>query len=82
MQYDFELKKVIQIIKEKKAKKVLLQLGDGVKPQGTDIVNQLRSETDAEIILWLETCYGVCDVPKTDCDLVIQFGHNKLQPIF
>lgn len=82
MEYDLELEKVVKIIKEKNAKTVLIQLADGLKPRGTEIVKYLEHNTNATIFLWLETCYGVCDVPNVQMDLVVQFGHNELQPQF
>jgi diphthamide biosynthesis enzyme Dph1/Dph2-like protein len=82
IEYDLELERVATLINEKKAKTVLVQLGDGLKPQGTAIVDRLEKETEATIFLWLDSCFGVCDVPRTELDLVVQFGHNELQPMF
>lgn len=82
MEYDLELEKVAETIKAKNAKTVLIQLGDGLKPKGTEIVDYLQKKTNATILLWLDTCYGVCDVPKADVDLIVQFGHNELPPTF
>lgn len=82
MEYDLELEKVVEQIKESKAKTVLIQLGDGLKPKGTEIIDFLEKKTDAQIFLWLDTCYGVCDVPDAKVDLVVQFGHNELPPMF
>ena len=36
-EYDLELKRVASEIKKQKAKKVLIQLPDGLKPQATEI---------------------------------------------
>ncbi len=82
MQYNLELEKVAKEIKDNQAKTVLIQLADGLKPQGTKIVDFLKDKTNAEIFLWLDTCYGACDTPDVDVDLIIQFGHNELQPNF
>ena len=82
MEYDLELEKVVQEIKKADAKTVLIQLADGLKEQGTTIVDSLEQKTNAKIFLWLDTCYGVCDVPDAKVDLIIQFGHNELPPTF
>jgi diphthamide biosynthesis enzyme Dph1/Dph2-like protein len=82
MEYDLELDRVADEIKTSHAKTVLLQLGDGLKPKGTEIVEQLEKETGARIFLWLGSCFGVCDVPPVKVDLVVQFGHNELMPTF
>ena len=82
MEYDLELDRVAEEINTSQAKTVLIQLGDGLKPQGTEIIEFLETKTTAQIFLWLDTCYGVCDVPDAKVDLVIQFGHNELPPTF
>jgi 2-(3-amino-3-carboxypropyl)histidine synthase len=66
----------------------LLQFPDGLKPYATAIVNFLEKKTNAEFLIWIGSCYGACDTPseiekiKPKIDLVIQFGHNELQPSY
>jgi len=82
--YDLELGKVVKEIKEKKAKLVLLQFPDGLKPYATCVVDYLEEKTGSEFLIWFGSCYGACDLPtgidkiKPKIDLIIQFGHNKL----
>ena len=84
--YDLELESVISQIKKQKARLVLLQFADGMKIYATSIVNYLEEKTNSEFLIWLESCYGACDTPTglenitPKIDLVIQFGHNELQP--
>jgi len=86
--YDLELDTVIDEIRKKKAKLVLLQFPDGLKPFATAVVDYLEGKTSAEFIIWLDTCYGACDIPvgldnlKPKIDLVIQFGHNEMMPSY
>jgi diphthamide biosynthesis enzyme Dph1/Dph2-like protein len=54
---------------------VLLQLPDGLKPWGLAISDYLKKETSVKISIWLGTCFGACDLPNSDADLVVQFGH-------
>jgi len=62
--YDLELFKVISEIKKAKAKLVLLQFPDGLKPYATAVVDYLKNKTKkVEFIIWLGTCYGACDTP-------------------
>lgn len=75
--YNLELGKIVSEIKKQKAKKVLLQLPDGMKPWGVPINDYLEEETDAKISIWLGACFGACDLPDSEADLVIQFGHAK-----
>ena len=90
-EYDLELERVSQIIKESKAKLVCIQLPDGLKPKAAEIVNHLKTATNTEIIIWLGSCFGNCDIPNfsgehsildsTDSikpNLIIQWGHDEL----
>lgn len=88
--YDMELDKVIQKIKDSKAKIVLLQFPDGLKQYATNIVDYLNDKTNnqVEFVIWFGACFGACDYPvgleqlKFKIDLVIQFGHNSLMPSY
>lgn len=86
--YDLELNKVITEIKKTRAKLVLLQFPDGLKPYAITIVDYLKEKTSAEFLIWLDSCFGACDTPigieklKPKVDLVIQFGHNSLMPSY
>ena len=80
MDYNLELDKVVKQIKKQKSKKVLIQLPDGLKPRAAEIADELEEKTNAEIMIWFDTCFGACDLPdinKKDVDLVVQFGHSK-----
>ena len=84
--YDLELEKVVAKVKASKAKLVLLQFPDGLKPYAISVVDFLREKTKAEFLIWMGSCFGACDTPvlskglEKEIDLVIQFGHNELQP--
>ena len=84
--YDLNLEKVILQIKKQKAKLVLLQFPDGLKKYSTTIVDFLERKTNAQFLIWLDTCFGACDTPVLEkeldekIDLIIQFGHNELMP--
>ncbi len=76
MEYNLELKKAVKEIKASKAKTVLIQLPDGLKPEATQIASHLQKNTKAKIFIWLDTCYGSCDIPNANFDLLIQWGHS------
>lgn len=80
-EYDLELERIIRTIKKEKAKKILLQFPDGLKPYAMVIVDYLESKIkNSEFFIWLGSCFGACDVPKVDerdFDLIIQFGHSE-----
>jgi len=77
--YDLEMEKAINEIKKIKAKKVCIQLPDGLKQKAAEIAEFLENETGAQIFIWLGTCFGACDIPNLpkDFDLLIQWGHTK-----
>ncbi|MBN1644807.1 diphthamide synthesis protein [Candidatus Woesearchaeota archaeon] len=77
MEYDLELDRAVEEIKKTQAKKVVIQLPDGLKPKAGDIAKQLEKKTNAEISIWLGSCYGACDIPKVEADLLIQWGHSE-----
>jgi 2-(3-amino-3-carboxypropyl)histidine synthase len=75
-EYNLELEKAIEKIKQENAKKVLLQLPDGLKPKAKEIKQTLEKETNAKVSIWLGSCFGACDFPKdVDVDLLIAWGH-------
>ena len=86
--YDLELERVLKEIKKSKAKLVLLQFPDGLKLYATCVVDflEMKTEEDVEFLIWMENCFGACDIPlgleklKPKIDLVVQFGHNELMP--
>lgn len=80
--YELELDSVLESIIKKKAKSVLLQFPEGLKQYGLDIIDYLEEELkqqnkEVEFRVWGGACFGACDVPETECDLIIQFGHAK-----
>ena len=75
--YDLELDKVVKKIQDSKAKTVIIQLADGLKPQATKIYDYLKKNSEAEIQIHLNSCFGACDTPNVKADLLVQFGHNE-----
>ena len=83
LEYDLELDRIAGEIKKKKAKRVLIQLPDGLKPYATKIAEAIEQKTNnkAEILIYFGTCFGACDVPVDEAkaagvDLIVQFGHS------
>lgn len=79
MEYDLELEKAAGEINKTKAKTAVIQLPDGLKPKAGEIAKELSSKTNAQISIWLGSCYGACDIPTVDADLLIQWGHSEWQ---
>lgn len=80
MQYNLKLNKAIKEIKKQKAKLVCIQLPNGLKLKAKEIQEKIERNTKANVLIWLGSCFGVCDIPdlsKQKIDLLIQWGHNK-----
>ncbi len=79
-EYEIEIDKIVKTIKKEKAKRVLLQFPDGLKPYSTIIAEEIEKKAGCECIIWFGSCYGACDVPieveRLNVDLIIQFGHS------
>lgn len=81
MNYDLELPRIIEEIKKNNYKRILIQLADGLKPEAKNIVDEVKKQTQAEVLIYSGSCYGGCDLPlgiqQLNIDLVVQVGHNK-----
>ena len=78
--YELELDKIIKNIKKERAKKVLLQFPEGMKPYSTEICSYIEDKTDCNCFIWLDSCFGACDIPleveKLGVDMIVHFGHS------
>jgi len=81
MNYKLELERAAKEISRAKAKKVCIQLPDGLKPKAGEICSHLEKNTKAEITVWLGSCFGACDTPSglenLGIDMLVQWGHNE-----
>ena len=80
-EYELEIDKIVKTIKKQKAKLVLLQFPDGLKPYATTIAGAIEEKAGCECLIWFGSCYGACDVPnveklKPKIDLIVLFGHS------
>jgi 2-(3-amino-3-carboxypropyl)histidine synthase len=81
-EFDFEEERIKQEIAKLGAKRVLLQLPEGLKPEGPRLAKIIEG-TGAVPIISADPCYGACDLPTAEAerlgiDLIIHFGHAKL----
>jgi diphthamide biosynthesis enzyme Dph1/Dph2-like protein len=80
MQYDLEMERVVREILDAKPKKVCVQLPDGLKQQANKVQSEIESKTDAEVVIYLGSCFGACDFPvwaQKHFDMLIAFGHSE-----
>ena len=81
-EYDLEILRIVKTIKKQKAKIVLLQFPDGMKPYAATITEYLEKQLPkTRFLIWLGSCFGACDVPNLPSalkvDMIVQFGHSK-----
>ncbi|MFH0701167.1 MAG: diphthamide synthesis protein [Candidatus Woesearchaeota archaeon] len=76
---NLELEKLFSAIKTSKAKTVLIQLPDGLKPKAKEIQEEVHQKFPlVKLTFWAGSCYGACDVPNVKgFDLLVQFGHSE-----
>jgi 2-(3-amino-3-carboxypropyl)histidine synthase len=78
MEFYLELDRVVREISKRKAKAVLIQLPDGLKPKAGQIADEIEKKTDADVFIWEASCFGACDTPDVKgIDLLVQWGHSE-----
>lgn len=80
MEYDFEESRIVEEINKRNAKKVLLQLPEGLKKDAFRIVEIIKKNTDSDVVVSGSSCWGGCEIAvdeakKINADLLIHFGH-------
>jgi len=80
--FDFEEERIKQEIAKLGAKRVLLQLPEGLKPEGPRLA-KIVEKAGALPIVSADPCYGACDIATAEAeslqiDLIVHFGHAKL----
>jgi 2-(3-amino-3-carboxypropyl)histidine synthase len=74
-EFDFELDKIASTIRERSCRKVMLQFPEGLKRRAPGVAATLANKTGALVVISGEPCFGACDIPDTDADLTVHFGH-------
>src|SRR3989344_3103742 len=78
--YDFREKYIIDEINRKNAKKILIQLPEGIKKEGFRISKLIEDNCDCEVYISGNSCWGGCDLGLNEArdlnvDLLVHFGH-------
>lgn len=80
--FDFEEERVKQKILEIAAKRVLIQLPEGLKSEALRL-SKIVEKAGALPIISADPCYGACDLATAeaeslDADLIVHYGHAKM----
>lgn len=90
--YNFEVYKTIWKIKQINAKRIILQLPEGLIRFGTVLVDVMKSylvqngHADVNFIIMGDLTYGACCIDdylasSMGCDLIVHYAHSCLVPI-
>jgi len=79
--FDFEEERIRQEITRLGAKRVLIQLPEGLKPEATRLT-KIVEKAGALPIVSADPCYGACDLAidaaeALGVDLIVHYGHSK-----
>jgi len=80
--FELEEKRLEEEIKKRGAKRVLLQLPDGLKTKGPSLAAVIEHAGVTAIISG-DPCYGACDIALSeardlDVDLIVHYGHTRM----
>ena len=80
--FDLEEKRLIEEISKRGAKRVLIQLPEGLKKEGPRLA-AIAEKAGALAMVSADPCYGACDLAtldaKTlDADLIVHYGHSEM----
>lgn len=81
MTLNFELDKLVSELKNRKPRKILVQLAEGIKQNATEIQKEIEN-LGIEVIFSGETSWGACSIAVQEAealnvDLIVHFGHAK-----
>lgn len=79
--YDLEKKRLVREVVDRRARRVLIQLPDGLKQEGFRLARFLENKAGVEVVVSADPCYGACDVAFSDAeqmraDLIVHYGHT------
>ncbi len=80
--YNFELERIVEHIKENRARRVGIQLPEGVKSMAIELADAIAARTGAEVIISGNSCYGACDIDDKLLklvDILFHFGHTRAE---
>src|SRR5215472_3784557 len=80
--FDLEEGKLLAEIEGRGARKILIQLPDGLKQEGPRLANLVRQKTGAEVLVSATPAWGACDLSldaasRLKADLLVHYGHNE-----
>ena len=80
--FDLEEDRLVAEIMGRGARKIVLQLPDGLKQEGPRIARLVKQRTGAEVFVSAVPAWGACDLSldaarRLKADLLVHYGHNE-----
>ncbi len=80
--FDLEEDKLLAEITGRGARRILIQLPDGLKNEGTRLAGLVRCQTGADVFVSAVPAWGACDLSldaaaRLKADLLVHYGHNE-----
>jgi 2-(3-amino-3-carboxypropyl)histidine synthase len=84
--YIVEVESAIQVINQKHYKTIAVQVPEGLKRSVIPLVDFIKKETGATVLVSADPCYGACDVvnyelKNMDVDCVVHIGHTAIADV-
>jgi 2-(3-amino-3-carboxypropyl)histidine synthase len=82
--FDLDEDKLLAEITGRGARRILIQLPDGLKNEGTRLASLVRRKTGADVFVSAAPAWGACDLSidaatRLKADLLVHYGHNEFQ---
>src|SRR5216117_4470580 len=80
--YDLEEDRLVAEITGRGARRLLIQLPDGLKNEGPRLASLIRDKTGVEVFVSASPAWGACDLSldaaaRLKADLMVHYGHNE-----
>jgi 2-(3-amino-3-carboxypropyl)histidine synthase len=84
--YIVEVESAIQVINQKHYTTIAVQVPEGLKRSIFPLVDFIKKETGATVLVSADPCYGACDVvnyelKNMDVDCVVHIGHTAIADV-
>lgn len=80
--FDLEEDRLVAEIERRGARKIVLQMPDGLKNEGPRLARLVKNRTGAEVFVSASPAWGACDLSidaakRLKADLLVHYGHNE-----
>src|SRR5512137_252634 len=84
--YLIDIENAVKTITRQGYKTIAIQVPEGLKRSIFSLVDYLKKETDATVLVSADACFGACDVvnyelKNMDVDCVVHLGHTAISDV-